>query len=178
MMLADYFLTVWGAILSEKKYRLHFKIEHYELNPLWQKNIASKKWVNPKHLIAVAIVTLFCFVWSTGWTGPDMVAEGLLGYLTVLFVGIIGNHLTNIFIFLYVNRHPESIQGEIKMSHPLILCMSQFRAFSLLLVLTLIAIFSPTPFVLGGLCSQMTFLFVKLFWIARANANEKKKIQC
>jgi hypothetical protein len=99
MMLADHFLTVWGAILSEKKYRQHFKIEHYELNPLWQKNIASKKWFNPRHLIMVAIITLFCFLWSTGWKDPDMVAEGLFGFLTVLFGSIIGGHLANIFIF-------------------------------------------------------------------------------
>ena len=175
MMLADYFLTVWGAILSEKKYRLHFKIEHYELNPLWQKNIASKNWFNPRHLTIVAIFTVFCFVWSNIWIEDDPVFKGFFGYLIVLEGSIIGNHLTNICIFFYVNRHPESIHGEIKMNHPLMLCMAQFRAFSLLMVLILIAIFSPTPFILGGLCSQICFLLVKLFWIAKANANEKRK---
>lgn len=175
MMLADYFLTVWGAILSEKKYRLHFKIEHYELNPLWQKNIASKKWFNPRHLAIVAIFMGFCFLWSNTWAGDDPVAEGIFGYLVILFGSIIGSHLANIFTFFYVNRHPESIHGEITMNHPLMLCIAQFRTANLLLVLTLIAIFSPTPFVLGGLCSQICFLVVKLFWIEKANANEKRK---
>jgi hypothetical protein len=64
------------------------------------------------------------------------------------------------------------------MNHPLMLYMSQFRVLSLLLVLALIAFFSPTPFVLGGLYSQIIFLIVKSFWIAKANANEKKKAEC
>jgi hypothetical protein len=175
LMLSDYFLTVWGAILSEKKYAQHFKIEHYELNPLWQKNIARKQWFNMKHLALVAIFTVFCLAWSIAWTSIETGFEVLLGYFTILYVGIIGTHLTNILIFSYLIRHPGSIAGEIKMNHPLMLYMSLFRLLGLLLVLTVIAIFSPTPFILGGLGSQIALSIVKFVWIAKANAAERKK---
>jgi hypothetical protein len=176
MMLTDYLLTVWGAILSQKKYQQHFKIEHYELNPIWQKSIAQKKWVNPKHLAIVGIFTAFCFLWSNGWAGTDTGSEVLFGYLVTLNASLIGTHLSNILTFQYVNRHPDCMSGEIRMSHPMMLNMAQFRLFGLLSILAIIAIFSPTPFIIGGVCSQFVFLFVKLIWIAKANAAEKKII--
>ncbi len=55
LMFSDYFLTVAGAVLKEKKYADHFKFEHYELNPIWQKEIAQKKWLNPKHIVLTIV---------------------------------------------------------------------------------------------------------------------------
>ena len=176
MMLADYFLTVWGAILSEKKYQQHFKIENYELNPLWQKSIAQKKWFNPKHLAIVALVIGICFIWSDGWTGSDPLSDGLFGFLAVFFASVIGTHLANILTFSFLIRNPESISGEVKMSQPLLLCISQFRVLGFFYILIVLAIFSPTPFIIGGLCSQIVFLSVKLVWLAKARAAERKKI--
>jgi hypothetical protein len=177
MMLSDYFLTVWGAVLSEKKYQHHFKIEHYELNPLWQKSISQKKWFNPKHLAIVAVICGFCFLWSSAWVENNPLFEGYFGFLTILFASVIGTHVANILTFSYVIRHPESVSGEIKMSHPLLLCISQFRVFSFLFALILMAVFSPTPFILGGLCSQIVFLLVKLAWLKKANNAERKRLQ-
>ncbi len=176
MMLADYLLTAWGAILSQKRYRQHFKVEHYELNPIWQKSIAQKKWFNPKHLVIVCIFTTFCCLWSNRWAGTDTGSEVLFGFLVTLNASVIGTHLTNILTFQYVNRHPDCMSGEITMNHPMMLNMTQFRLFSLLLILTIIAIFSPTPFIIGGACSQFVFLFVQLIWIAKANATQRKQV--
>ncbi|MBK8921077.1 MAG: hypothetical protein IPM81_06140 [Saprospirales bacterium] len=44
-MLADYFLTLAGAIQAEKKYSHHFQTEQYELNPAWQPRLG------PRHLL-------------------------------------------------------------------------------------------------------------------------------
>jgi hypothetical protein len=51
LLLLDYFLTVGGSKLAARKYSQHFKFEHYEMNPLWQKTISQGKWLNPKHLL-------------------------------------------------------------------------------------------------------------------------------
>ena len=56
-MLADYFLTIYSAVLLDRRYRDFFKINQYELNPLWQKAVASKTWFNPKHLGITALAT-------------------------------------------------------------------------------------------------------------------------
>ncbi len=67
MMLADYFLTVAGAILREKGYSLHFRDPHYELNPVWQKHIAEKKWLNPRHaLLTIALSAMLILLTEIG----------------------------------------------------------------------------------------------------------------
>ncbi|MGD0815068.1 MAG: hypothetical protein ABSA83_15795 [Verrucomicrobiota bacterium] len=168
MMLLDYFLTVWGAVLSERKYRHHFKIEHYELNPAFQSSVARKQWLNPKHLGIVSALTVICFWWSSVWRGQDVFAECLFGYLTILFASIIGRHASNILTFYYHIRHPECVSGEVRMSHLLALNNARFRGLSLFFPLILIAFFSPSPFVIGGVLSQVALFFVHLKWLAKA----------
>ena len=65
-MLADYFLTLAGAVLRDRKYSDHFKTEHYEMNPLWQKDVARKKWLNPRHIVLVVVVS--CVNQSHDWS--------------------------------------------------------------------------------------------------------------
>jgi uncharacterized membrane protein YciS (DUF1049 family) len=175
MMLLDYFLTVWGAILSERKYKQHFKFEHYEINPIWQKTIARKQWFNPKHLASVAFVSVMCILWSNGWTGRDYVMEGMFGFITIFIAGIIGVHVSNILTFNYLLRHPEFVSGEVTMSHLLTFSMSRFRLCTLFFPLVLISIFSPTPFVIGGLCSQIVHFIVNLVWTAKAKRKVRKE---
>ena len=53
LMMTDYLLTLVAASIKEKKYADHFKVQHYELNPIWQKDVSHKKWVNPRHIFLV-----------------------------------------------------------------------------------------------------------------------------
>src|SRR5262245_6019846 len=50
LMVLDYYLTLYGAHLAEQSYRRHFKTEHYELNPIWQRAVARRRWINLWHL--------------------------------------------------------------------------------------------------------------------------------
>src|SRR5262249_53832041 len=124
MMFADYFLTVWGAILKERKHSEHFKHEHYELNPIFQKEIAKKKWFNPRHTLVTILVSLGLALLLQFGDIPDAVAEGLLGYFFTLFGAIIGRHLSNILIFKQMARSPNEVSGQIKMSHGMALSIS------------------------------------------------------
>lgn len=174
MMLLDYFLTVWGAILGEKKYEQHFKKEHYELNPIWQKSIKQRKWFNPKHAGIVTAFTAFCILWSIGWNAQDDFEEGLFGFATVLYASIIGLHLSNICTFRYFQHHPECVSGQVTMSHLLSLNLAQFRCLALFIPLALIAVFSPSPFVVGAAFSQIFLFFLHFIWIAKTKAQLRK----
>lgn len=57
LMLLDYALTILGARASLQVYRRHFRMPHYELNPMWQKSVAQLRWFNPRHLGLVCLVT-------------------------------------------------------------------------------------------------------------------------
>ena len=165
-MLFDYYLTIWGAILAEKKYRHHFKIEYYELNPIWQQAIARKRWFNPRHLL-MTIVIGGALVYVAE-IGPTTFSQWLLGILLVLYGMIIGKHLSNILLFRYVMKRTESLNGAVTMSHPLILTISIFQTIAFLIPFILLVLFSPSAFIIGGLCGLFLFLGIQSIWLWRA----------
>ena len=174
LMLADYFLTVLGAVRKERKYAAHFKTQHYELNPLWQKTIARKKWFNPRHLLLTLLTSgVLAFLVESG-NMPDAFAEGMFGCLFVLFGMIIGRHLSNLLLFRYLDRHPQDIAGQITMAHALMLTISTYQYLVVAIPMVLLAIFSPTPFVLGGLVGTLLLFVIHFKWI-RQHKKQKEK---
>jgi len=83
LMLCDYWLTVAGARAREGAYAEHFKTRHYELNPLWQKAIARKRWFNLRHLgLTLAFGALFFHLGETALAN-DPVFDFIIGALFV-----------------------------------------------------------------------------------------------
>lgn len=174
LMLADYFLTVAGARLSEKKYRQHFKITSYELNPIFQKQIAQKRWFNAKHFAAVLIMTTLCFLWFYNWEELTEENEVWFGFLLGLFTTIIGAHLSNIFLFAYLNKHATEVSGEITLHHCYTLITTGFRYVTVLLPAIAIGIFAGSPFVYGVISSLVTLIFLHIVWYAKARKSRNK----
>ena len=170
LMLLDYYLTVCGAVLSEKKYRQHFRIEHYELNPVWQKTIAQKRWFNPRHLLlTIGLSGILIFLTETGF---EPLTQWLLGVLLVLYGMIIGRHLSNLLLFHYVCQKPETLTGAVTMSHTLVLSISLYQTIILLIPFILLTLFSPSLFVVGGLTGLLLFMGVQRVWLWRANRRQ------
>ena len=166
-MLADYFLTVLGAIQKDKKYSHHFRTEHYELNPVWQKQIAQRQWLSPLHLLATASLTIALVILTETDEVPRPVIRFILGLLLVLYGMVIGRHLSNLLIFRYVDRQAQELSGHVTMSHAMALSISLYHNLILLVPLLLVALFSPSPFVFGGLSSVLLFVLTHLRWIAK-----------
>src|SRR5450631_4249712 len=127
LMLVDYFLTLAGAVLREKKYSEHFKIQDYELNPIWKNAISGRKWFNPRHLVLTFGVSVFV-IWVTNQPdAPEDAAAGLLG----CFIGagslVVGRHISNLLTFHFAVRNPDAISGQVVMSHQLLLAISTFQ---------------------------------------------------
>ena len=166
-MLADYFLTVWGAVLKEKGYGNHFKLEHYELNPVWQKSISQKRWVNPQHILLTLLISCALGVLLELGALPDPASECLFGCLFVFFGIIVGRHLSNILVFRRLARRPEEISGQLVMAHSLALSMSTFQYLVAAIPVAMTAIFSPTPFSLGGAAGAVLVFVAHAVWILR-----------
>lgn len=164
LMFLDYFLTVLGAIQREKKYSEHFKSQHYELNPLWQKAIAKKKWFNIRHtLITVAFSSYL--VWFAKYADvPDEFIDGLLGCVIVCFAVLVGRHISNLLIFRYSRRNPDAISGQVRMSHPMMLAVSSYQLSTVLLPVALIAACTGSPFALGGVAGVCLLLVSHGIW--------------
>lgn len=167
LMISDYLLTVLGAVLREKGYSNHFKMGQYELNPIWQESIGRKRWLNPRHILLTLVMT-FGLVWILEFGAvSDSFAESLFGCLFVTFGMVIGRHLSNILIFRRLARRPEEISGQVVLAHSLTLAISTCQFLVVAIPVAMIAVFSPTPFALGGMAGTVLVLTVHSIWILR-----------
>jgi len=173
LMLTDYFLTLVGVKQRGKKYGEHFASEHYEMNPIWQKPVAQKKWFNPKHILLTTIATLLLVLVVEPSDMPEPLAQGVLGGFLVFFSSLIGRHLCNLLTFRHINRKPNEISGQVTMTHTLVLSLSLYQYIVVLIPMALVAAFSPTPFVIGGLFGVVLLLMAHLMWIRRHNRRTK-----
>ncbi len=173
-MFADYFLTVAGTVLKDREYSDHFKSEHYELNPIWQKQIAQKKWLNPKHIALTIIASsALIFLAETG-NLPERFAQGFLGCFLVFYGMIVGRHLSNLMLFRDVNRNPNDVSGQVSMSHDLLLRISIYRYVVAFVPLALIAVLSPSPFVYGAAMGPVLLVALHLGWIRKYQKHKRK----
>ncbi len=168
MMFADYFLTILGAIKIEQGYSKHFKTEHYELNPQWQQDVKQIKWFNVKHITVTILVTISIVYIFESFDLPYELIKGFIGCILVLYAMITGRHITNLLIFLYVNRNPGHISGEVNMTHQFVLYLSLFQTVMVLVPIVLLAIFSNSYFAYGGAVGIGLFLVINYQWIRKA----------
>lgn len=171
LMLSDYILTVAGARLADKTYRTHFKFPDYELNPLFRKDIAQKRWFNQRHLAFVALTTLVCVFWPFIFSGIELLSEGLFGYLITSFASLNGHHISNILVFRRLQKHPEDISGEIRMTQNYLLTASRYRTFGLLLPLAFAASLAPSAFLFGAVASQVALILIKYLWAGKGRTS-------
>ena len=169
--LADYYLTLVGAILREKKFGNHYIREHYELNPVWQNVISEKKWFNPKHLLLTIIeIALIFFVIEFG-DMPETLYQVFLGFFFAGYGILIGNHVGNILTYWHVIRRPNEISGQVSETHAFSLSMSAYYLIIVLLPLVMVLIFAPSPFVMGATLNCILMIATHIIWIWR---NRKK----
>lgn len=176
-MLADYFLTIAGAVLKERKYGEHFKVEHYELNPVWQKQVAQMKWFNPRHLLITAMVALLLILVAESGFLPGWFVECFLGCLLVLFGAVIGRHISNIMTFIYMARKPDGISGQVTMSHGLLLALSLHQSVIVFLPVGLIALFAPGPFTVGAVFGGVLHVLIHLVWLSKYRRASKSTVK-
>jgi len=176
-MFADYLLTVLAAGLKERKHDLHFRTDHYELNPMFQKDIQRKRWFSPRHaLLAILSSTLVIGAVEFGDL-PEVALEGFLGFFFVLYGLILGRHVSNLLIFRYMAKRPDEISGQVTLAHALMLHMSMHQYITFLLPLVLLGVFYPRPFVLGGLGGMVALLLIHTKWIILHKKQMKARVK-
>jgi len=165
LLLADYFLTVLGATLKERKYDKFFKSSHYELNPRWQANIANKKWFNMRHLGLTALVASFLVYVSEFANLPNEIVHGFISCLVIFFGAIVGRHLSNICVFRRLIGKSDDIHGEITMSHALALAISLYQTVIVLVPVLILTVLYPSPVLVGAFIGSLLLVAVHLRWL-------------
>ena len=168
LMISDYVLTIAGARLREGGYAEHFRTQHYELNPIWQKAVRRARWLNLRHLALVVLVTtLFFAIGRLSRLPDDPQIAFLLGFVIGIQGALNGRHLGNLAIFAAIRRRPGDVRGEVTMSHELTLRLSMFQNLAVLLPLVLLVAFVPNPTVWGACAGVAALMLVHILWIAR-----------
>lgn len=175
LMLLDYHLTIRSVILLKQTHGQHYVIEHHELNPLWQGDVADRRWLNPLHLLFV-MVSLLAF----GLLGFFAVLlpiymyvfDFIFGMAVVAYSVMVGRHISNILIARYSNRNPSALSGEVKMSQVYVYCASRAQSIGLLPLLMLYAILAPSAFSIGGVFGGLRLALAHGSWLRHYN---KKK---
>jgi hypothetical protein len=168
LMVLDYYMTLVGASLAQRSYRRHVKIDHYELNPIWQNAVAERRWFNPRHLALVMLAGGLLVLLAEIVELDTRIFEALLGFVFTLFGLVLGRHLSNILMFVHLARNPDEIAGEAHLSHSFVLSSSIYQLLVAAVPIGMIALFSPSPFVFGAVAAVLALGLAKTLWLARA----------
>ena len=169
MMVMDYYLTIAGNRLRHRaEHHKHVIVENYELNPRWQQDVASGRRFNFWHLawVVIAMMVLLGVAFLAEGTltprgSPWDVALGSIGIVTAI---ISGRHLMNLLYYGYVEKHRQSLSGELRISSSLSLRQSTYIYWVAWVPLLVAFFFQPSYFLGGALIGPLVMAWVTLRW--------------
>jgi hypothetical protein len=165
LMLADYYLTLLGYVLYQRYYQKYVETEHYELNPAFQSDIKSKKYFSVRHWLGVVFMLVVAVAINRFFQERDLFVDGAIGALFAVYSIIIGGHLANILTFRKVGKNAEAMSGQMKVSYPLSLRMSQYRLIVPAALLAVMAAMSGSAAVIGGLAGAGFMALMHERWL-------------
>lgn len=151
LYISDHTLTIWCARLYRHGAGEKIVFEgSFELNPLFQKEVDSLRWVSGRFLwLLVLTDVLIALVWWLTWMSAPEPYSFLLGAVISIQLAVHVRHLRNLFLFRSM-RGTDLVRGRIEYARFLILRMSsvEFLAFSGLFAV--LFAFTQSWFMLGG----------------------------
>lgn len=173
LMLLDYYLTLAGASLHKMGFGKHITTESYELNPLWQKDISVRTLLNIKHLIIVGITLIALLLLDQIDFFSTPYGQGIIGALILLYTVINARHLANLLIYYYAIRNPQYLSGQALLSQQLSLITSISALLTPLLMLCIINVLFPEPFITGGIIGVLLLMLQHIIWIRKHKKETK-----
>jgi len=164
LMILDYYLTLWGALLRMCTFGKHIVIQSYELNPIFQRAINNFKIINMQHLVFVLIVTtLFLIINHLNGLATSF-GSALVGYFIITYATINARHCANIFTFWYACKHPESMSGIVMLNDKMSITMSMNTLMLSLFPVASIAIATFSSFAFGGTIGIILLIAQHAYW--------------
>lgn len=151
LYISDYVLTVTCARLYRGGIDRNIVFEgSFELNPVFQKDIDSLRWLSPR-FIWLLLLTEVWLAWTwmlSKWSQPEFY-EFILGIMVLVELMIHLRHLKNLFLFRAI-RAAGGLVGRIEYPRTLILRMSSFEALAFAGAYLLLFAFTGSWFIFGG----------------------------
>lgn len=165
----DYYLTLICSRLYESNTLKHYVFQGgYELNPFFQKDVASLRPWSPRFLLALAVSsTLLYLTYVYTRESPDLFTF-LLGAFVLLEGAVQIRHLKNLIVFTYA-RKSQGLRGQIEYSRWLSLRIAVGDLSGFALLYGLCGLISGHLFFGGG--AAACGLAALRFWIESLRAN-------
>lgn len=169
----DYLLTVVGYRFYKKYYAAILDVEHYELNPFWQKSVERMRLFDWRHLL---FLTALCFwLWrqyiqlvrEPNIAGASDLLETSLGFIIFLYLIINLGHLTNIYTFWRIGR--SRLKGQRGGGYAETVHLTVARTAKFVVILIVVWIFARDWFFFGAAMGPL-MLVVSFGFLARKAA--------
>jgi hypothetical protein len=168
LMWSDWLLT----ILQERERQLHYA-EHYqsypvntiEGSPLYQSSVKARRIAEPKHLIPALILSVlvaYALVWI-----PRNFQVAFIGYVWGLFLIVDMTHLGNL-IGYRAGRHGLHGKQFLHLRTGYLIQMGRYLALAVFL--SVLAVCSGSPFIVGVAIAGVTSAVRQLIWLQRIPA--------
>jgi hypothetical protein len=170
------FFLMWGdwllTILQERERHLHYA-DHYqsypvntiEGSPLYQSSVKARRIAEPRHLIPALIISVFVVV-ALVWI-PEIFQVAFIGYVWGLFLIVDTTHLSNL-IGYRAGRYGLHGKQFLHLRTGYLIQMGRYLAMTVFL--SLLAVCSASPFIVGVAIAGMTSTIRQLLWLRRIPA--------
>lgn len=179
LMIADFVLTVIGNRAYQKHASSFITYQNgYELNPKYEKNIANNRWLSPKLVKDILILSLYLVL--IGFLGGKLPLvrwffEFMVGGIILSRITILLNHLSNILSFADTSKQG-AVEGRLHYSYWFSTRRAAWSHFSNATLFLIVAALTARAFFWGGaaICLMIGLLCLK--WSRRefyTNPSEK-----
>jgi len=175
---SDYLLTVTCARLYRRNVSSKIVFEgSFELNPIFQRDIDSLKFVSPRFLLLLVLVsTLIVIEWALTVPSSPELYTLVLGAAMCAELAIHVRHLGNLHLFSS-SLTAEQLRGQIEYARPLLLRMSSVQIFGFTILFAVLFAFTGSWFVAGGMFSCSVLSAKQWYLASRAAAKRAPQAQ-
>jgi hypothetical protein len=167
--ISDFVLTIACARLRRNVADKIVLEGSFELNPVFQRDVDSKKFVSPRFLLLLVLTsTLVVIIWALTVPDSTKAYSFLLGALMCMELALHVRHLGNLYLFSS-RLTAEQLRGRVEYARPLLLRMSSVQILGFTILFAVVFLFTGNWFVAGGAVSCFS-LSIKHWLLARRAA--------
>jgi hypothetical protein len=172
LYIGDYAFTIIGAKLYQGGANRYYTFEMgYELNPVFQKDIAKLRYFSPRFvLFLITTSILILIIWRLSRPFPQLFIF-LIGALILAEVSIHTRHMRNIALFRFVKQEG-AVGGHISYSRWLSYRVSALEIFSFAVLYLIIYFLTERIFFLGGVAT-CSITGIKHLFLSRKAVRQK-----
>ncbi|MCH8906605.1 MAG: hypothetical protein IH840_05910 [Candidatus Heimdallarchaeota archaeon] len=166
----DWKLTRYSYDLYKSGYSNHIEIRVFELNPRYKTIIEenlpiARREIFARILLAILVGILIVLV---GSFSIDPLFEFALGTFSLIFFGLIIQHIQNIQIFKTYKNNPKGLSGKVRIGRIISYGSSKAIRLSFMVIWLTVFLLTLRIFFLGGLLVEIIFYYFLRYWESKA----------